>query len=433
MVISAPTNATILPGGQLGTGNIIDDDAPNPPHATTGSASAIGTDHATVSATVNPNGPATDVYVEYGLTGAYGSQTAKQSLPAGNTDQPLSFSLTGLSPATTYHYQVVATHADGGTGYGGDSTFTTAKPNVPPTAVLTADKTQAAAAPLTVKFDGSGSSDPDGSIASWKLTFGDNTSTSGSGPVPSSISHMYSTCTCTASLTVTDNQGAQSTAATVSIKVGPIPHGPGPGLSTYDTTVRPTTAKIVFPVDPKGAETRVWVEYGTTSSYGQMSMAQTIQAGHAHTLNFPLSGLTPGTRYHFALFAAHTTDSGAAHSKDLNFKTPKLNPTTVTLKSRSVRAGANGTVSLPLSCGGNTGGPCKGRAVLRLGRLGAGSVSFSMAQGHQKRVALKLKKAVLGRLRASGGLRFHLTLTLQTGTGGKTTKHSTVLILPPRK
>jgi hypothetical protein len=104
----------------------------------------------------------------------------------------------------------------------------------------------------------------------------------------------------------------------------------------------------------------------------------------------------------------------------------------LTVKARSVRATTRGIVSLPVSCGGNVLAACNGRAVLRFGHLGAGSVSFSVRPGQQKRVSVRLKKTVLRRLAASSGLRLVLTLSVQTGTGGmhRTTTH--VKVLPPR-
>jgi PKD domain len=128
------SNASI--GWGLGTGDIIDDDAANPPIASTGNPSAIGTGQATVAATVNPKGEATTAYVQYGTSTSYGKQTAAQTLPADGSDHGLSFNVTGLLPGTTYHYRVVATHdATHATGYGDDKTFTTGSPPPPaPTA-----------------------------------------------------------------------------------------------------------------------------------------------------------------------------------------------------------------------------------------------------------------------------------------------------------
>ena len=437
VLISNATNGTIV--SNLGTAKIIEDDGLNPPTATTGTASSIGADHATVAGTVNPKGDATPtIFVQYGPTDSYGSQTAIQSLPAGTSDQSLTFSLTGLSPGTTYHYQLVASHADNSTGYGKDLTFTTDRL---PIAVLGANKTSGAP-PLTVTFDGSGSSDPDGSIASWSLNFGDGSSTSGNGAVPSSIPHKYtSACNCTASLTVTDNQGVQSGAATVAIKVGnstptPTTGGPkNPILSHYTTSVLgPTSAKVVFPVDPNGAPTNAWVEYGKTSSYGLLSNAVGVPAGSPKTVTVTLKGLTPNTHYHYRLAAAHTTDSGAADSQDLTFKTPKATPMGISLGTKVVRLTATDLVPLTFSCKGNALPSCKGQALLELGNAPVGFKSFSVAKGHRKLVSVPLKKTLLRRLSGSSGLHLDLTLQVRTGMKGKsglTTQPITVL--PPLK
>ena len=426
VLLTNPTNSTIA--SNLGIATIIEDDGLNPPTATTGSASSIGTDHATVSATVNPKGAATDVYVQYGPTDSYGSQTATQSLAAGNADQTLSFSLTGLSPGTLYHYQVVATHADHSTGYGQDETFTT---DAAPKAVLTASPT-GGQLPLKVTFKGAGSSDPDGSIASWTLSFGDGTSSSGTGSVPSAITHTYTAaCHCNASLTVTDNQGGQSAPAVVVINAGNTKSGKNPILTTVDEQVLgPTSVKIVLPVNPNGATTQVWIEYGRDAKYGSNSAAQRIPADATKTLTFTLTKLSPQTRYHYRIVAWHTTDSGEAQSQDLTFSTPKAKLMSVKV-GRIVRATAKGSVPLPFTCSGNALSSCKGRAVLQLGKATIGSKSFSVSQGHH-RVSVKLKKPLMRRLLASSnGLRLTLKISLQTGAGMvKTTKRITVL--PPK-
>jgi PKD repeat protein len=92
--------------------------------------------------------------------------------------------------------------------------------NQAPAAVASAMPTSGAA-PLTVAFSASGSSDPDGPIATYAWTFGDGTT--GSGPTPTRI---YSTAgSFTATLTVTDTQGATAS-ANVAITVTPAPAPP---------------------------------------------------------------------------------------------------------------------------------------------------------------------------------------------------------------
>jgi glucose/arabinose dehydrogenase len=85
-----------------------------------------------------------------------------------------------------------------------------------PTAFMTASPTSGAA-PLTVIFDGSGSSDPDGDALTWLWTFGDGQS--GTTAVPTT-SHTYAAGSYTASLSVRDSRGATSAAVTASISSG---------------------------------------------------------------------------------------------------------------------------------------------------------------------------------------------------------------------
>ena len=80
-----------------------------------------------MTASINPNGSATTVVVNYGTTASYGQTTGPITLGAGTTLQGVSATLTGLSASTVYHFQFVATNA-GGTTAGGDVSFTAAVP-----------------------------------------------------------------------------------------------------------------------------------------------------------------------------------------------------------------------------------------------------------------------------------------------------------------
>ncbi len=91
-------------------------------------------------------------------------------------------------------------------------------PSTPPVAKAAATPTSGVA-PLTVNFSSAGSTDPDGSIASYSWNFGDGSALS-TAPSPS---HVYAAAgTFNAVLTVTDNLGAKSTAQ-VAITVSPDP------------------------------------------------------------------------------------------------------------------------------------------------------------------------------------------------------------------
>ena len=95
------------------------------PYATTEAATDITTSTATLHGTVNPSGLSIAVSFEYGLTPAYGSTVTATPTPVtGTAVIPVSAAISGLAPATTYHYR---TKGIGGTQpvYGSDLTFTT--------------------------------------------------------------------------------------------------------------------------------------------------------------------------------------------------------------------------------------------------------------------------------------------------------------------
>ena len=88
--------------------------------------------------------------------------------------------------------------------------YSGAAANQVPTARISSSATSGVAS-LTVSFDGSTSTDPDGSIQSWAWSFSDGTSASG---VTTSKAYAASG-SYTATLTVTDNDGAKASAATI--------------------------------------------------------------------------------------------------------------------------------------------------------------------------------------------------------------------------
>jgi len=102
----------------------------------TGIAGGIGTTGATVHASVNPNCVPTWYTFDYGTTTAYGSSVPFQYAGADATGITVAAALTGLSPATTYHYRVravdaLASFGSSGISVGADQTFTTS-PTAPP-------------------------------------------------------------------------------------------------------------------------------------------------------------------------------------------------------------------------------------------------------------------------------------------------------------
>ncbi|MGZ4187481.1 MAG: hypothetical protein ACXVEW_11820 [Solirubrobacteraceae bacterium] len=96
-----------------------------PPAVATGPATGVTSTAATVTGVVNPNGATTTYEFQYGLTNAYGLQTAPATLSAATAPIPVAQTLTGLTPATVFHYRIVALHGSSIASPGIDGVFMT--------------------------------------------------------------------------------------------------------------------------------------------------------------------------------------------------------------------------------------------------------------------------------------------------------------------
>jgi DNA-binding beta-propeller fold protein YncE len=97
------------------------------------SASAITATTATLHATINPRNSATTYHFNYGTSTAYTNSAPNPDAEGGAAgEEAVSTTISGLSPSTTYHFQVVADNGTGGPIAGEDETFTTLPP--PPAA-----------------------------------------------------------------------------------------------------------------------------------------------------------------------------------------------------------------------------------------------------------------------------------------------------------
>jgi hypothetical protein len=86
------------------------------PNVQTNEATDVSSSSATLNALINPSGPATTGYFEYGLTEAYGNTIPlNQSAMSGFQPVEVTANLTGLQANKTYHYRIVATNSMGRT------------------------------------------------------------------------------------------------------------------------------------------------------------------------------------------------------------------------------------------------------------------------------------------------------------------------------
>jgi hypothetical protein len=95
------------------------------PAVVTHAASQVAYATAVLNGSVTAHDTQTTYYFQYGTTSAYGSQTAAGDAGTGTAAVPVSATVTGLQPATTYHFRLVALNAAGARA-GGDRSFKTA-------------------------------------------------------------------------------------------------------------------------------------------------------------------------------------------------------------------------------------------------------------------------------------------------------------------
>jgi hypothetical protein len=111
------------------------------------------------------------------------------------------------------------------------------------------------------------------------------------------------------------------------------------------TAIGATTATVTGTVNPGGLATTWHIEYGTSTSYGSVTPSVSAGSGTSATnVTANLTGLKPGTTYHYRLVATNT--SGTSHGSDALFTT-LVPPDVVTGAATSVGATSatlNGTV-----------------------------------------------------------------------------------------
>lgn len=117
--VSSGVAVSPIVGGlyKLGTGS-------SPALPFTLAATSVTATGAVLNGTVNPGGSATTARFDHARDGGTSTSTAEQSVGAGTTAQPVSATLTGLLPHTTYHFRVTATSSEG-VNYGQKLSFTT--------------------------------------------------------------------------------------------------------------------------------------------------------------------------------------------------------------------------------------------------------------------------------------------------------------------
>jgi hypothetical protein len=140
----------------------------------------------------------------------------------------------------------------------------------------------------------------------------------------------------------------------VTFRTAPNPTPPGI-TDQHATGVTTSSAHLSAALDPNGAVTTYYFQYGRSTSYGNRTARITVPAGSTPiAVAADISGLKPYTRYHWRLYA--TNAAGKTPGRDHTFRTGRLATGItlfssrgkvlygrgVTLGGRVTGAGANG-------------------------------------------------------------------------------------------
>jgi hypothetical protein len=131
-----------------------------------------------------------------------------------------------------------------------------------------------------------------------------------------------------------------------------------PGVSTLGAAkVTITTATLTGKVNPHGAPTTFYFQYGTTTAYGSRTPSAAVGAGNAAVgATADIAGLGPNTKYHYRLVAHNS--AGTTIGGDRVLTTPKQ-PLGLALAAtpNPVAFGAPSVLAGTLSGTGNAGRP----------------------------------------------------------------------------
>lgn len=113
-------------------------------------------------------------------------------------------------------------------------------------------------------------------------------------------------------------------------------------VTAAPVNVVPASATLNALVDPNGAGTQVYFQYGTTTNYGinSASLSLNFSLFSTQSVSIGLEGLRGNTTYHFRVVAANS--AGTTYGSDVTFTTTALPPPVITqATNRSIADGSS--------------------------------------------------------------------------------------------
>jgi chitodextrinase len=277
-----------------------------------------------------------DTRIEYGTTLAYGLSTPLAAAQVTAHSQTLS----NLLPGTVYHYRVLSRDAAGNLAISADNTFTTLADSAAPT--IPGNVSGAALSTSQINLSWNASTDNVG-VTAYRIYR--NGVQIGNSTLPTYLDTGLAANTAysytVAAVDAAGNLSAPSTA--LSITTLPLL----PVVSqTAASGITSTSAALSGLVNPSGAATTAWFEYGTTTAYGSSTSPVTLST--ASPLSANLTGLASGITYHFRLVARNA--GGTTFGPNTTFNTPAASvpPSSISITDYTLTQEPYAWVAAPL-------------------------------------------------------------------------------------
>jgi hypothetical protein len=406
-----------------------------PPDVTMGTAT--GPTYSTVHVTgeVNPHGEFIEYFFEVSPDGgANWERTNLSGLPEGTTPQPVAGTIEGLKPETTYLARLSAFSYTEFTSVSSPEPspeFTTLGPVPKPTVTIDPVATfTGTTAHFSGTIDpGAANSDP-GFNVHWRFECEPaclSLSKGGGGTVvDDGASHTVQVdaavepnTTYTVKL-IGENAGGSDTDETTfkSSKAAPLAET----LPAF-AIEGGTAALLGGRVNPRNDATTYWVEYGTTTAYGQKFPLTPAGIGSGGTPQYAtqeITGLSPSTVYHFRLVAKNS--AGEGEGSDMSFETAPAAPPVQSCPNETLRVENNSTklpecrayeqVSPVDKNGYDAGINSVGATPFYTAGEAGGAIAFESFGAFGDTVAAPFLNDFLSRRTASGWITHNLGVTL---------------------
>jgi hypothetical protein len=288
---------------------------------TTGASKEVEYTTATVEGTVDPDGTRAEYDFQY-RTGTGPWLSTAPVVAEGETSIPVSAHLSGLQASSIYHYRLVARN-NGGVNEGGEESFTTL---TAVEGVVTGEASDVTSTTATLN----GQLSPGSTEAHYYFEYG--TSEAYGSKTPLTLAGAGSEVPASASVS-----GLRGNTRYYYRLVAENEHGATPGephslltpaskpavLAQSASRIFPREALLSAVVNPDGASTTYHFVYGTTPGYGSRAPLHDLAltgSGEQLQALLTVTGLQPGTTYHYAVVA--TGPGGTTVGPDETLTTP---------------------------------------------------------------------------------------------------------------